>query len=174
MSRRALAIVPAAEDDEKKSPGQLPSLAALRRALPLGAPFGPSEFFKSLGGQRINTGVYVFAIHPVDSSVHWGFGRKIPPNRRVPFSYLNTTVGQAFRAAYKSKQPGAPQQALKDFKPPLAAAAGTKEKYHGKWASLGGGSDRKSSSFIDAATATTARPTSTRAAPPWCNGSVCV
>mgnify|MGYP002821969250 CR=1 FL=1 len=70
------------------------------------------------------TGVYVVAVHPTTNELHFGFGRKVPPKRRTP---------------YKGKGRG------------LTGAAGTAPKYYGKWASLGGGSDPKASTPLQAA-----------------------
>ena len=68
------------------------------------------------------TGVYVVAVHPTTNALHFGFGRKVPPKRRT---------------SYKGRR--------------RTGAAGTDPKYHGKWASLGGGSDPKASTPLQAA-----------------------
>lgn len=81
------------------------------------------------------TGVYVMAVDPF-GTVHFGFGRKIPPGRRVPYGWMT---------ANRSQHPqNAPQSVL-------VGAAGTKDIYWGKWASLGGGADPKSKYILDAA-----------------------
>jgi len=134
----------------------LPSLARLRKGgrattTTTGGPFNAFESLKSPAPRKVNTGVYIFAIDPADNSVHWGFGRKVPPNRRVPRGWLKTPPGHAFLAALKRGGRAALPQLLATYNPPLAGAAGTDEKYHGKWASLGGGSDGASRHILDAA-----------------------
>ena len=68
------------------------------------------------------TGVYVVAVHPTTNELYFGFGRKVPPKRRT---------------SYKGRR--------------RTGAAGTDAKYHGKWTSLGGGSDPKASTPLQAA-----------------------
>ena len=129
----------------------LPPLSQLRNAgSTTDAPFSPFESLKQ-PARKVNTGVYVFAINPRDNSVHFAFGRKIPPGRRVPLGWLSTPPGRAFKAELASFGMRHLAQALQKYKPPLVGAAGTDEKYHGKWASLGGGSDKDAKTLIDAA-----------------------
>ena len=95
-------------------------------ALPLadvGAAF--DIFDTATKGAGFQTGVYVYAVDP-QGVAHFGFGRKVPPGRRKPF---RANPGSTFRTG----------------------AAGTAAKYHGKWVSLGGGSDSKSKYPLDGA-----------------------
>lgn len=87
---------------------------------------GPFNIFDTaVSGAGFQTGVYVYALDP-QGVAHFGFGRKVPPARRTPF---RARAGSTFRTG----------------------AAGTDAKYHGKWVSLGGGSDSKSSHPLDGA-----------------------
>jgi hypothetical protein len=103
----------------------LPPLSwlSLHGEAPTGASF--NIFDAAVRGAGFQTGVYVYAVDP-QGVAHFGFGRKVPPGRRTPF---RARAGSTFRTG----------------------AAGTKEKYHGKWASLGGGSDPKSRHPLDGA-----------------------
>lgn len=135
----------------------LPYLARLglphKQAHALAPTEAPFALFDSLKTppRQINTGVYVFAVDPKTNSVHWAFGRKIPPGRRVPLGWLNTPKGQAFKAELASKGMRSLAQVMAKYNPPLGGAAGTDAKYHGKWASLGGGSDKDAETILDAA-----------------------
>ena len=82
-------------------------------------------FDTAVQGTGFQTGVYVYAVDP-QGVAHFGFGRKVPPGRRTPF---RAKPGSTFRTG----------------------AAGTSPKYHGKWVSLGGGSDSKSKHPLDGA-----------------------
>ena len=100
----------------------MPDLSRLALA-PVGAPF--DIFDTRVRGTGFQTGVYVYAVDP-QGVAHFGFGRKVPPGRRTPF---RAKPGSTFRTG----------------------AAGTAAKYHGKWVSLGGGSDSKSKHPLDGA-----------------------
>jgi hypothetical protein len=117
---------------------------------PTGVPFPLFESLKK-PARKIQTGVYVFAIDPADNSVHWAFGRKIPPERRVPLGWIRSPAGQNLKAYLKKNGLSSMPQALATFNPPLVGAAGTNDEYHGKWASLGGGSDKDAETILDAA-----------------------
>ena len=116
-----------------------------------GGPFNAFASLKKPVPRKVNTGVYVFAINPANNQVHWAFGRKVPPNRRVPRGWLKTPPGQSFVAALRRGGRAVLPQLLKQYNPPLAGAAGTDEIYHGKWVSLGGGSAGSAQHLLDAA-----------------------
>lgn len=103
----------------------LPDLSRLRHPPPatIGAPF--DIFDTRVNGSGFQTGVYVYAVD-AKGVAHFGFGRKVPPERRVPFHAKNRSKANA-------------------------GAAGTAVKYHGKWVSLGGGSDSKSTNPLSGA-----------------------
>jgi hypothetical protein len=103
----------------------LPPLSQLsvRGEAPVGKPF--KIFDTAVSGAGFQTGVYVYALDP-QGVAHFGFGRKVPPGRRTPF---RAPKGSAAKTG----------------------AAGTDAKYQGKWVSLGGGSDSKSSHPLDGA-----------------------
>ena len=82
------------------------------------------------------TAVYVYSINPTTNEPHFAFGRKIPAGTRVP-------VG--FRRA----NPTMPRAAVPAGV--LTGAAGTDQRYWGKWTSLGGGADRAARSPLQAA-----------------------
>lgn len=98
------------------------SLPSLVR-LPTQATGTPAKFevTQKIKGS-FQTGVYVVAVHPTTNELHFGFGRKVPPKRRT---------------SYKGRR--------------RTGAAGTDAKYHGKWTSLGGGSDPKANTPLQAA-----------------------
>jgi hypothetical protein len=105
---------------------RLSAVLGAGKARPL-APVGVAFdiFDTAVKGAGFQTGVYVYAVDP-QGVAHFGFGRKVPPGRRTPF--------------------GAPKSST--FR---TGAAGTAAKYHGKWVSLGGGSDSKSKHPLDGA-----------------------
>lgn len=117
---------PPPPDAPKKNTARLSTVLAAGRARPL-APVGVAFdiFDTAVQGARFQTGVYVYAVDP-QGVAHFGFGRKVPPGRRTPF---RAKPGSTFRTG----------------------AAGTAAKYHGKWVSLGGGSDSKSQHPLDGA-----------------------
>jgi len=114
---------------------------------PTGAPFG---VFGDIRGRKVSTGNYVFAIDPSTGKAHFAFGRKIPPGRRVPLGWLKTAAGQAFKQEVRKKGPTAIKGLISKYNAPLDGAAGTDPKYHGKWASLGGGSDKAADTIFEA------------------------
>ena len=117
---------PPPPDAPKKNTARLSDVLAAGRARPL-APVGVAFniFDTAVQGAGFQTGVYVYAVDP-QGVAHFGFGRKVPPGRRKPF---RANPGSTFRTG----------------------AAGTAAKYHGKWVSLGGGSDSKSKYPLDGA-----------------------
>lgn len=117
---------PPPPDAPKKNTARLSDVLAAGRARPL-APVGVAFniFDTAVQGAGFQTGVYVYAVDP-QGVAHFGFGRKVPPGRRKPF---RANPGSTFRTG----------------------AAGTAAKYHGKWVSLGGGSDPKSKYPLDGA-----------------------
>jgi len=117
---------PPPPDAPKKNTARLSDVLAAGRARPL-APVGVAFniFDTAVQGAGFQTGVYVYAVDP-QGVAHFGFGRKVPPGRRKPF---RANPGSTFRTG----------------------AAGTAAKYHGKWVSLGGGSDSKSKCPLDGA-----------------------
>ena len=106
---------------------------ALRKEAEVGAQF---NVFASVPNSNFQTAVYVFAVHPQTGVVHFAFGRKVPANTRVPYGWKLKNPTKDPRTAPASA---------------LAGAAGTEAKYHGKWASLGGGADKAASSALEAA-----------------------
>ncbi len=94
------------------------------------------DVFQKVPNTNFQTSVYVFSVHPSTGVVHFAFGRKVPAGTRVPFGW-------------QSKNRGAnPATAPATI---LQGAAGTDRKWHGKWASLGGGADRKATTPLVAA-----------------------
>ena len=93
----------------------------------------PFSVFQSVPNTNFQTAVYVFAIHPTTQMVHFAFGRKVPPKTRVPYGWTRANNAQPAPASV------------------LVGAAGTDAKYHGKWASLGGGADKTARSPLEAA-----------------------
>ena len=104
----------------------LPPLTSLVPA-PTGVPPPRTNIDVTRTG-RFNTGVYVVAVDP-RGTLHFGFGRKVPPGRR-----------QIFEKTGKKR-----------VRVTNLGAAGTEPKYHGKWSSLGGGSDRNATNALEAA-----------------------
>jgi hypothetical protein len=94
------------------------------------------DIFQQVPNANFQTAVYVFAIHPSTGVVHFAFGRKVPPKTRVPYGWTKANRGVNPATAPSSV---------------LQGAAGTDARYHGKWASLGGGADRKANSPLEAA-----------------------
>jgi hypothetical protein len=103
------------------------------RKVTTGAAF---DVFQPVPDSKFQTAVYVFAIHPTTGVVHFAFGRKVPPHTRVPYAWQKQNRG--------ANTANAPSSVLQ-------GAAGTDAKYHGKWASLGGGADKAANSPLQAA-----------------------